>query len=315
MDALARRAGKARLAPVALSLVLAACMARTWARNADWPDNLSLTTAAVAVSPASFNSHKLLAAALDESDPSHSRIDRAIAEGEKGLAILDPVADWHNNPDSYRRVAGYYLTKGDQLVVRGPDGQPRSSPDSLRAYHRSLALFLHARSIVQASLEWEIAHRRRDEITPQQDDAKMADLERSIAGVELRLGDVPEALGRASAAQRLDPASAESYRQLSAAYLASGRADDAAVALVEGSLVTSNQELRQEVLDLYRRGIDTQGCATIPGPYGPAVNPSCAMVHKHLCLAAAQALQLYRQMGRDDLLEKTKAEVAPLGCL
>jgi tetratricopeptide (TPR) repeat protein len=225
------------------------------------------------------------------------------------------VADWHNNPDSYRRVAGYYLTKGDQLVDRGPDGPSSSSPGSLRAYRRSLALFLHARSIVQASFEWEVAHRRRDEITPQQDGAKVADLERSIAGVELRLGDVAEAIERASTAQRLDPASAESYRQLSAAYLVSGRADDAAVALVEGSLVTSNQELRQEVLDLYRRGLDTQGCATIPGPYGLAVNPSCAMVRKHLCLAAAQTLQLYRQMGRDDLLEKTKAEVAPLGCL
>jgi protein O-mannosyl-transferase len=311
--ALAARAGKARLAPLALSLILAACIARTWARNADWHDDLSLMRATLATSPASFKSHKL-AAGLYDADPGHFSIEQVLAEAEKSLAILDPVADWHNNPDSYRRVGGYYLTKGDQLAVRGADGRLVPSPESLQAYQRSLSLLLRARSIAKLTVEWEVAHGRPGEIVPVQDDAKVADLERTISTVELRLGDVPRALERAITAQRLDPAAAESYRHLSAAYLAAGRADDAAVALVEGALVTSDLGLRQQLMDLYRSGLDSQGCATTPGRYGPAMNPSCAIVHRHMCMAATQALQLYGQMGRADLMEKTKLDVASLGC-
>jgi hypothetical protein len=300
--ALAGRAGKPGLAPVALMLILAACIARTWARNADWHDDLSLMRATLATSPASFKSHKL-AAGLYDSDPSRFTIDQVLAEAEKGLAILDPVADWHNNPDSYRRAGIYYLTKGDQLAARGEDRR-------LEPYQRSLALLLRARSIVEATREWELAHRRQDDAH----DAKVADLERTISTVELRLGDAPQALESAITAQRLDPAAAASYRQLSKAYLAGGRADDAAVALVEGTLVTSDLALRQELMDLYRGGLDTQGCATTPGPYGAAMNPSCGIVRAHMCIAAARAVQLYSRMGRPDLTKNTEAAAASLGC-
>jgi tetratricopeptide (TPR) repeat protein len=298
--ALAARAGKPRLAHVALSLILAAGIARTWARNADWQDDMSLMKATLEASPASFKSHKL-AAGLYDSDPGRFTIDQVLAEAEKSLAILDPVSDWHNNPDSYRRAGLYYLAKGDQLGA---------SPESLEAYQRSLELLLRARSIVKATREWELAHRRQDDAH----DAKAADLERTISTVELRLGKAPQALERAIAAQRLEPAAAATYRQLSKAYLAAGRADDAAVALVEGTLVTSDLGLRQELVDLYRSGLDTRGCATTPSPYGPAMNLSCAIVHTHMCFAAAQALQLYGRMGRADLMQKTKLEAASLGC-
>ena len=163
---------------------------------------------------------------------------------------------------------------------------------------------------MEATREWELAHWRQDDAH----DAKVADLERTISTVELRLGEAPQALERAITAQQLEPAAAASYRQLSKAYLAGGRADDAAVALVEGTLVTSDLGLRQELMDLYRSGLDTQGCATTPGPYGAAMNPSCGIVHTHMCIAAARALQLYSRMGRADLVEKTKLEVASLGC-
>jgi len=307
--ALGRRTGNARLAPVALSLILAACVARTWVRNADWHDDMSLMKATLATSPGSFKSHKL-AAGLYNSDPGHFSIDQALAEADKSLAILDPVEDWHNNPDSYRRAGGYYLTKGDQLSVRGAEGRLVPSPQSLQAYQRSLALLLRARSIVKATREWEVAHGRQEDA----DDAKTADLERAISIVELRLGDVGQAIEEATTAQRLEPAAAESYRRLAAAYLAAGRADDAAVALVEGTLVTSDLGLRQELLDLYRGGLDTQGCATTPGAYGPVMNPSCGIVHEHMCMAASGAFQLYGRMGRADLMEKTKREAASMGC-
>jgi hypothetical protein len=128
------------------------------------------------------------------------------------------------------------------------------------------------------------------------------------------LSEVSQSLESAATAQRLDPAVAASYRQLSKAYLAGGRADDAAVSLVEGTLITADLGLRQELMDLYRSGLDTLGCAATAGPYRAAMNPSCGIVHKHMCAAAARALQLYSRIGRADLMEKTKLEVASLGC-
>ena len=115
--AIGRRAGLARLAPVALCLIVAAFTARTWARNSDWRDDLSLMTAAAETSPHSYKTHRALAAALYDSDASHANIDRVIAEAEKSLAILDSVPDWRNNAEAYRQASSYYITKGDLLAA------------------------------------------------------------------------------------------------------------------------------------------------------------------------------------------------------
>jgi tetratricopeptide (TPR) repeat protein len=298
--AIARRAGKPGWAPAALCLVVAVCAVRTWARNSDWQDDLSLGSATVESSPDSYKSHKLLAEALYDSDSSRANIDRAIAEAEKSVAILDPVEDWHNNPDLYRRAGGYYLTKGDLLATRGSDG--------FQAYRRSLELLLRCRSIVQASNQ-RLASRDRPHgrPAPQPDESKIADLERTISSAYMRLGDARKALHAAVAARELEPLNAESYRQLSASLMAGGRADEAAVALVEGTLVTSDMGLRQELLNLYQSGLDAQGCATMPGPYGPAVNASCEIVRKHLCAASVEVLRLYHKMGREDLAGQARA--------
>src|ERR1035438_2464506 len=49
-----KRAGDARLAPALLGLIALACAARTWVRNLDWQDDLSIGKAAIEASPASF---------------------------------------------------------------------------------------------------------------------------------------------------------------------------------------------------------------------------------------------------------------------
>ena len=123
------------------------------------------------------------------------------------------------------------------------------------------------------------------------------------------------ALDAATAAQELEPLNPESYRQISESLVAGGRADEAAVALIEGVFVTPNQGLRQELLKLYRQGLDTKGCATRQGPYGPALNPSCEIVRRHSCAATAEVLKLYARMGREDLAGQAKALSAnTFGC-
>jgi hypothetical protein len=295
--AVGRRAGVARLAPVTLCLIVAAFAARTWARNSDWRNDLSLMTAAAETSPNSYKSHRALAAALYDSDATHVNIDRAIAEAEKSMAILDSVPNWRNNAETYRQASSYYITKGDLLAA----------PESLRAYQKALDLLLRSKTIVTATYE----HLG----TKDPDRAKLADLERSISDTRLRLKDPSKALDAAATALELDPLNAQTYRQLSTSFLANGRADEAAVALVEGTIVTSDVSLRQDLLTLYRQGLDSKGCATVPGPRGPAFNPSCEIVHRHTCTAVAATIPLYLRIERRDLAEQLKESASrDFGC-
>lgn len=68
-------------------------------------------------------------------------------------------------------------------------------------------------------------------------------------------------------------------------YLALGRRDDAAITLMTGQLTTGNLIFRNRLLELYRG----DGCALMPGPNGPAINPQCPAVHQHLCAAIERA--------------------------
>jgi tetratricopeptide (TPR) repeat protein len=306
LDAIGRRAGLAWLAPVTLCLIVAAFTARTWTRNSDWRDDLSLMTAAAKTSPHSFKSHMGLAAALDDSDSTHAHIDRVIAEAEKGLTILDSVPDWRNNFEVYRRTSGYYITKGDSLAA----------PEGLRAYHRALELLLRSKTMMTASYEHLVATERAlGHETPQPDQAKFADLQRSISDTYLKLNDPSKAVDAAAAALELDPLNAQRYWQLATAYLADSRADEAAVALMRGALATSDMSLRQDLLSLYRQGLDSKGCATVPGPNGPAFNPSCEIVRQHTCTAVAATIPLYLRIGRRDLAKQLKDSASrDFGC-
>ena len=220
------RLGQTKPARVVLGAAVVVLAARTWVRNADWRDNLTLSTATVRSSPRSFKSHKLLAAALYES---HGEIGGVIAEAEQSLAILDPLPDAKNNADSYRRAAGYYLDKGD--------------------YRRSRELLQRAIQIVSA-MDWPAGLKRRS----------TADLDRAMAGVRLRLGDSGSALDAARSALAAEPLAAGSYGQMAAALVAAGRAGDAAVLLMQGVLLTGDARLRQALVELYRCLLYTSRC-------------------------------------------------------
>lgn len=278
IGAMARRVRVAAIAPVALCAIAAGFAVRTWARNADWQDDLTLATAAVRTSPRSFKSHKMLAAALFDSDPSHANIGRVIEEAEKSLAVLDPLPDSLNNSETYRRASGYYFVKGGMAA----------GPESVRAYRRSLELLLRCASMVKA------------------DHVKLADVQRLLSAAYLRLGDTRKASDAAGQARMLDPENPDMYLQVSAVHLAGNRGEDAAITLMEGVLMTKDPNLRAELVNLYRNGLDAKGCALMPGADGPALNPSCETVHRHLCAASAGTIQLHLESGRRDLAEEMR---------
>jgi tetratricopeptide (TPR) repeat protein len=311
---LSRRTGIAAMAPLVLCLVAAAFSLRTWIRNSDWQDDLTLATATVQMSPRSFKAHGMLANALYRSDRTHSNIDRVTAEAEKQLALLDSLPDASNNSEAYRTAGTYYLDKGDALLKRGPDGSVAVPPESARAYQKALPILLRCVAILKAQQEADLA-RARARGHPAPDFGAAANYAyRLLSVVYLRLGDTQDAWKTGIIARRLDPSNPEMYRNLAYVHLAADRGDEAAAVLMSGLIITADQGLRQELLNLYQRGLDPKGCAIIGGPNGPGIDPSCQTVHRHLCAGAADAIKLHLESGRRDLAERVKDNFLKSGC-
>src|SRR5207253_2211592 len=102
-----------KTATVALCVIAAGFGLRAMARNPDWHDEQSLWTSALAVSPGSFRVHLALSYVLSEKQPQPQYIDEAIAEAEKGLAILNTVPDRYCFSMPYVEAAKRYITKAE----------------------------------------------------------------------------------------------------------------------------------------------------------------------------------------------------------
>ena len=268
-----------RYSPAIAGLILAALAARTAVRNTDWRNDLTLGAAGVQASPQSYKSHKLYANALFQS---HAPIDSVLAEAEKSLAILAPLPDLRNNADTWRRVAEWYLEKRDVAAAR-----------------RALEILQRCQAIVTAQ---EAHARTLPRWTPATDTFAGArtDINRLISSAYSNLGDPAHAL-------ELDPENPDAWRAYALSLNSSGRNQEAIVALMEGTMLTMDAGLRQNVVDLYRKGFDPHGCALLPGQDGrPALNPACETVHTHLCAASTAAIALREKTGRHDQAEQLR---------
>jgi hypothetical protein len=291
-----------RAAPVILCLIAALFALRTWVRNTDWHDDLSLARATAATSPKSYKGHTLLAAALYDS---HADIDSVIAEAERGLAPLNGLSDSMNYAPPYQQVGIFYLAKGDALLTRDADGRMITPVQARQSYERSREVLERCKSIVEINNVRENEQARahgRPEIKP----LRYADLYRLLSEAELRLSDAPRALDHAHYALDLSPFSAAMYLQLADVLVHSGRAEESAVALMEGEIITSDPGLKDHLAQLYRGGLDPQGCAAVEKDGQVMLNPSCEVVHRHLCEGSLGAEQIYTQAGRADLAASTK---------
>jgi protein O-mannosyl-transferase len=315
-DALGSKAGYARSAPVALGVIGLIFAVRTLARNTDWRDNLTLMTAAVETSPNSYKTHEALATALYEADPTHANIDSVIAETTKSLAILEGLPREQSRSESYRQAAEYYLMKGHMTTAHTADGGAAMTAESQQAYQKALELLLRAKPIIEASYRGATARARAQGAPlPQIDAPKFADLEGLIATTHLLLGDPAQGAAAAADAITRAPQSVPAYRALASALLADGKLDAGAIALFEGILATSDMGLRSKLVELYQSGLPANSCALVAGPAGPAINPSCEIVRRHACAAAAKLAPIYEGLARQDLAGQVQRTVGTVfGC-
>jgi hypothetical protein len=300
VSALARRVHARSVAIPALGVVVLLFGVRTWLRNLDWRDDVTLWTSAVAASPNSFKAHKGLADALYDANPSNPDWSRITSEADRSITILDPLPDALNVSSAYRRAIGFFLDWGDAL--RGSNGATMHQPAV--AYARAVALAERHVAIVQAQ--------SRDARSA---DAAAADAQALLATAYRRAGAADKSLEAARRALLAQPLSPTAYRTLATSFTLVQQYDNAAVALLTGFMVTGDASLRETLIDVYRAGLDANGCAVKTGPNGLVLNPNCGIVHRHLCLATDEAIRVQRQVGRNELAQQLELAAArSYGC-
>jgi protein O-mannosyl-transferase len=289
--------------PVAavLCLVIGACAGRTWVRNRDWQNDLTLWTATAEASPRSFKAHGALAEALYNSDPGRTNLARVIAEKEASLAILKTVPDPAQVSLPYREAAAYYLEYGEWLLQH---------EQSANAAQRSADAFRLASTTIQRYLSLIGQEQARTRPAPTGANAfagsitkDEADGNRLLSTVSLRLSETDRAIESARRAQNLEPLNPVSYQALAAALTEQRRYEGAAVTLLTGVMLTGNAGLRSAAMDLYRAGLDQQGCAIATSANGPILNSKCEVVRQHMCAASRDAAGIQRVQGRADLAQ------------
>jgi tetratricopeptide (TPR) repeat protein len=304
--ALGSRMRSPRVAPVILLVLTAGFAVRTWARNAEWRDELTLASADVETSPRSFKLHRLMATTMFAADPSHANIDRVVEEIDKSLVILNPLPDLRNAPGTYHFAGAAYLAKGDRLQTAG-------AGNAETAYRRS-------RELLERCIQISKAYEQRREARygkPAPGVVARAEPEayRLLSVVEQRLGNMDGALRAAHEAQRMAPQDPQMYNQIADVFLMREQGDKAAVVLMEGMLLTSDPGLRSRLVRLYGSSTDPANCTLVPGPNGPGINPRCRIVLDHICAAASDVLTTLVDTGRrQEAMQKKQAFIGEYQC-
>ena len=216
--ALAWRYLTPRMAWATLGALLLLYTGRTWARNADWQDNLTLGLADVQTAPRSVRLHDMLAKAWFDRDP-RANLDRAIAEQETAWKLVHSLPLEQSSELIPGRLGIYYAEKSNL------------APQAERRFWRekSIAVLLDARLISLAAEQVfdnaQLAHDKP--LAPRQ---AFLLLYLYLADDYLKLGRFPEALDALRYARTLNPRFSTVYEMMAVAYHGLGDAQGEAVA-------------------------------------------------------------------------------------
>ncbi len=222
LDALARRfapspAAARRITAIAVGVICLACAARTFARNADWHDEISLWTSAVHVAPAAFRTHVSLALALSNAG---TDLDRAVHEADLGLDILGTLPDDRGNRVGYLLAGICYRTKGDSLRAGGRPWYEKARDTLLHGIRIDILEQAHGRAVNLALHKGPFF-------------GGQTGLYMELGRVYQRLSDPRAALGVLADGRAIDP-QPEFSAEMSGAYRQLGDADGSAISLMEG---------------------------------------------------------------------------------
>jgi len=207
-----------RQAGTALALLLLLYTGRTWARNADWRDNLTLGSADVQTAPRSARLHDMLAKAWFDQNARGS-LDRAIAEQETAWNLVRALPPAESSELIPARLGIYYAQRAALVpVAERPAWREKSIAVLIEARRISLAA-------EQAFDNAQLAHDKP--LAPRQ---AFVLLYLYLADDYLSVGRYAEALDALRYARILTPRFPPLYEAMAAAYRGLGDAQGEAVA-------------------------------------------------------------------------------------
>jgi len=270
---------------IAVLLIVGAYGTRTYTRNPDWRDDLSLWRSAVRNAPDSAKAHRAFAEALYASDPTHTNIDDVLAEAQTAVDLLNAVPDEQNTFQTFRQAGAYYLDKG------------ATYPELADAQNQAIkrAIYLRAQRLLDRAV---VIARLGASQFPNGSTEPEADAQRLRAVAFLELKDPSTALIAANRSRALSPRPALPYHLAASALIAMHRDMEAAQLLLAGSIVSGDPSLGQEAMKLYTSGLDSEGCAVTGSGPAAALNPDCPIVMHHSCVASAAAYQILTRDGQ-----------------
>ena len=303
LDALARRFAASpdaarRTTAIAAGAICLAWSVRTFVRNADWRDDISLWTSAVRVSPASFRAHVSLAMAFSNAGID---LDRGVREAGLGLDILRTLPEDRNNCIGYLLAGTCYLVKGNSLPEGGRFWYEKARDTLLRG--------LQIDNVEQAQLRAVNGATHAGAYLGGQ-----TRLYLELGLVYQRLSQPQAALDILADGRAIDPkpefsaAMSNVYRQL-------GDNDGAAVALMEGLVLKPEATgLAGSLVTLYRE-THPGSCAVAASAGASSIDLACPLVQNNFCAAARNVATAYRNHGRAGKAAATaRTAIAEFGC-
>jgi tetratricopeptide (TPR) repeat protein len=273
----------------ATALLCCVLGARTFVRNFDWYDELSLWTSAARAVPQAARAHSVLSMQLEDRP---GELDRAVREAEAALRIVDPVPDALNNVRLYAAAGECFRRKGDAAGAGGGEW-----------YRRALDVLQRGERIDRAGQQESLAINRENGRRVRAYGYDQLYL--TLARVYLRLGEPQKALQSLIAGRGLR--TDHTFEELgSEVYRAMGDRNGAAVALIEGLVIDPGAvELAARLLQFYKQA-EPQSCAV----KGASIDMNCPMVHTQVCTASRNVAEWYAQNG-----QPSKAALAAAGAV
>jgi tetratricopeptide (TPR) repeat protein len=269
---------KERIPVRTVAILLVTLLAvRTFARNLDWKNNLTLAQADVSNAPRSARLQEMLASSLFAQDPAQN-LDAAIAHGEAAweiLRVLPPGRIYQQTP---ARLGAYYRMKGDAV----------GAPANREWYQKSAVLLERARESSQA-IEKAYDQAQLAGGRPLATRVAYQPLYRDLGLAYLKLGRYGEAVNALRYGREVDPRTPLLYDLLAAAYSADRQPRQAAATVLEKVLLLgANSEALAQVGRIYGEG----SCAIVRGAGWVRLNEECPQIRPDLCLAEVDLVEL-----------------------
>ena len=293
------RMNVAKIVPVAICLMIACLAIRTWARNADWLDDRSITVASLEASPNSFKLHRQMAALIYREERTPENIRRGKDEAEKSVALIEDLPDPRARPSRFvspprtifwrasSRTRQHRRVSPAKRLRPTTKGSRRGSP--MRGHRQS-----RPRGIPRQTSAGDAGAGGRSATLLM------------LSSAYIRLGDTGKAVGAAREALRLYPRSAAGYLQVANVFMNHSLREDAASALTEGLLLTSGAGLADALGTIYNYADGT--CSVVETGAGHTMNPRCRPFRERVCALSADVLKARVEMSRRDLAEEQRRE-------